>query len=258
MRRSYVKPQMARVLAAAGLLIVLGIAIAGLGHEFHSSDSNKQGSSPGSEGVPAMVFSPTGTYASGDASGTGIVVHTFRVTPEYTAVTYTAAVARQNPLESASLRIVDDTGYVYSEKDNVSLGSADGVLAGILVVEPYVAGGSLLTLEVDEVRTVSGSTIQVGWKLPLLRTVQPDEPVSFYRTRSPGAGRGRLSWRKPRRCRRAARLVSYPASGRGRSPRRQSVWRRRGEWRRTGCVQGRVQATHWRGWLSKAARLSMA
>lgn len=185
MVRSRSKLTAISVLSVTALLIVAGIATAMLVWPFHDDDANEIGSTL--RGLPpTMVFSPAGTYLSAEEGGTGIAVHTFRVTPEYIAITYTVAALTGGAPASVSLRLVDDSGHVYSEKGNVTLGTVDGVMAGVFVVEPYVPGGSLLTLEVNEVRTERGSTENVGWVLPLLRTAEPDKLVSFIE-------RGRLA-----------------------------------------------------------------
>jgi hypothetical protein len=119
-----------------------------------------------------FVFLPTGTYVGGDPS-MPLIVHAFEVTPDYISVVYTLVGGSNEAPRSCSPAIVDDKGRTYRTLGNAILGSADGVLAGVLVVEAHIPGGSLLTIEASSVETAGGTFMNGRWSIPFLVTTEP-------------------------------------------------------------------------------------
>jgi len=154
---------------SVGLYLVIGW---GDRESTHNTNSNI------TEEPAVMEFSPTGTYSTGDSSMT-LVLHAFEVTPDYISVVYTLAAGPGDTPQSFSPAIVDDKGQTYREIGNSILGSVDGVLAGLLVVESHIPGGFVLTIEASNVDMAGGESRSGLWSIPFLQARQPDAPITF-------------------------------------------------------------------------------
>lgn len=169
------------LLMAIGVTISIGVylAIGNADDEISRSSivNSLQERNP-HEQDPEMVFSPTGKYVAGDAS-MPLVLHAFEVTPDYISVLYTLVGGPKDMPQSFSPTIVDDKGQTYRILGNAILGSADGVLAGLLVVEPHIPGGSILSIEANTVEMAGGASRNGHWSIPFLQTTQPNGPITF-------------------------------------------------------------------------------
>jgi len=163
------------VLATIGVAISIAVYVVTGNGDRDTSNTTRSSSS---EERAEMVFSPTGKFTSGDPS-TALVLHAFQVTPDYISVVYTLVGRPLDKLLSASLVIVDDKGRAYRVLGNSILGSKDGVLAGVLVVEPHIQGGSILSIQLTDIDLADGATRKVDWRVPFLQTKQPDVPITF-------------------------------------------------------------------------------
>lgn len=160
----------------ATLLIVIGL-IASIA-VYDNTGTNQARSNGSPEDPPSMVFSPTGDYVAGDLS-MPLVLHSFELTPTYLAVVYTLVGDLRDTPQSFSPAIVDDKGRTYRVLSNGILGSADGVLAGLLVVESHISGGSVLTIQAQSAELAGGISKGGPWSMPFLKTAQPDGPITF-------------------------------------------------------------------------------
>ena len=167
-------------------LLALGVA-ASIGIYLVTGDLDRDNRAPGFdslqgansfEGVPTTVFSPTGKYVSDDTS-MPLIVHAYEVTPDYVSVVYTLVGEASDTPVSFSPVIVDDRGQRYTTIGNAILGSRDGVLAGLLVAEAHIPGGSLLSIEGDTVETADGGSRGGRWSIPFLQTTEPNDSITF-------------------------------------------------------------------------------
>lgn len=169
------------ILLAVGLVISIAVylAIGNAGGETNRSSSVNSFQEPNSqEQDPEMVFSPTGKYVAADPS-MPLILHAFEVTPDYISVVYTLVGGPKETPQSFSPTIVDDKGQTYRILGNAFLGSVDGVLAGLLVVEPHIPGGSVLTIEANKAEMAGGAPRDGPWSIAFLQTNQPDAPITF-------------------------------------------------------------------------------
>ena len=160
------------VALAIGVALSIGVYLAvngafDTGNENSALTSAQGGNSHEEPGT--LVFSHTGNNVSGDAS-MPLILHAFRVTPNYISIVYTLVGSPEDAPQSFSPTIVDDRGLSYRTIGSAILGSVDGVLAGVLVVEPYIPGGSVITIQADSAVLASGESRSGDWSMPFLRT----------------------------------------------------------------------------------------
>lgn len=173
--------RLAAVVLAVGVALSIAVYLGVSGAFKTGSESSALTSVQGrssNEGPGEMVFSPTGNYVAGDSS-MPLLLHAWEMTPDYILVVYTLVGNPADAPQSLSPGIADDKGRSYRVLDNAILGSVDGVLAGVLVVEPYIPGGSVLTIQADSVVLSGGVSRSGNWSMPFLKTTHPDISITF-------------------------------------------------------------------------------
>jgi len=171
----------AAVLLAAGVAVSIGVYLV-IGNADEKTNGRSRVNSilelSPHEQFAQNVFSPTGKYVDGDPS-MPLVIQAFELTPEYISVSYTLVGGPKDVPQSFAPTIVDDKGQAYRTLGNAVLGSAEGVLAGVLVVEPHIPGGSLLTIQAGSAVMAGGATQGGPWSIAFLQTTEPNAPTTF-------------------------------------------------------------------------------
>ncbi len=129
------------------------------------------------EGPGRSEFDKTGEYRASFA-GVEVIALARRITPGDVTVVYALSTASGEMPVKVEPVLVDDAGHVYALTSHAILGEHEGVLAGVLVSEPYRAGGKLLSFRLDRVQ-LDGGVIEGPWEIPILTTAGPPTPLSF-------------------------------------------------------------------------------
>jgi hypothetical protein len=110
---------------------------------------------PAGPKLPARGNPSTSVYRvfgnhSVNLDGVVITAHTFQARPKYIAIVYSVACSRCGTPPDLRFDLEDAQGNKYASRQDIEFGREQDIKVGLLITEPYIEGGKVLSLIVRD------------------------------------------------------------------------------------------------------------